>query len=475
MNKHQHRRHGVTRAFLVVVVAALAALAAMTSQAVAAPATNSESVSLSSGTQHIASTDITGLEPTTGTALNLHVEAYAKWHATVTTNVGWNSDHVRQGASLDVARNAPVTSGSVAMLWTITGTLGPFGNSVGSIDIGTVTVTKPIPCTLALSGGGYQCDATTDALPLYPELPGQPYVKLGFDVWFDVTPEGVVVTRNLSVGGTKVAGPATLGLGAGLQMAYGFAAEHDRLRPRTLTVERELLDARAHVGSRGRGAAELEHPAQHVRGVVTEQVFVPDLQVRTDGLRRPRALDEVAPGARGLGDRARRAPRRAPALSRRNQRRRDIAAVAHDVQETSRREVLRDHADMQAVQRCLLHHDAGAGLERENLVEDLPHEPFHQRCELGLGQHRRQTDEAAPGPLVDPAPQCPGPALVELRDVVREQGRLLRTDDARVGRDERLQPRGPTARRADERDELYRPRVARLVGHRVRIRRPRCR
>jgi PKD domain-containing protein len=140
---------------------------------------------------------------------NLHVDASAKWSGSITTNVGWDSDHVRQGADLDISRVAPLTSGKIDVTWQLSGTID------GVLHFGPTNISKDdVSCTPKLSGGGFSCEATSDGIPLpgaigpIPAIPPFFFVaKLAIGVQFDVTPEGAMVARNFTAGGASVPGP----------------------------------------------------------------------------------------------------------------------------------------------------------------------------------------------------------------------------------------------------------------------------
>jgi hypothetical protein len=142
---------------------------------------------------------------------NLTVTARAKWSGDITTNVAWDSDKVRQGADLAVSRSATLKSGAIDVKWQLSG-------EIDSIDFGPTTIdTDNVTCDPKLSGGGFDCEATSPSLPLPGALPSPIpgtfiVAKLGIGVKFDVTPEGAVVSRGFSVGGNRVVGPDDLSL-----------------------------------------------------------------------------------------------------------------------------------------------------------------------------------------------------------------------------------------------------------------------
>ena len=61
-------------------------------------------------------------------------------------NVGWDSDDVRQGAELDIARSAPLTSGRIDVKWQVSG-------KVDGIPFGRANLSKDnVTCAPRLSG-----------------------------------------------------------------------------------------------------------------------------------------------------------------------------------------------------------------------------------------------------------------------------------------------------------------------------------
>jgi PKD domain len=149
-------------------------------------------------------------EPLPIVLTNLTVNAKAKWSGDLTTSVGWDTDKVRQGADLAVNRTAPVSTGELDVTWEVTG-------EIDSIDFGPVTLSKDdVDCDPKLSGGGFECEATSGGIGLPGSIPspipGFIVAKLAINVKFDVTPEGAVVSRGFSIGGNQVAGPDDLSL-----------------------------------------------------------------------------------------------------------------------------------------------------------------------------------------------------------------------------------------------------------------------
>ena len=194
------------------VALAVFAVVVMTTAGIAgaAPANNQQPVPVTSG-----DVDLGGFEilppivlpaPLPLVLTDLQFTAKAKWSGDLTTNVTWDSDDVRQGKDLDVGRTA-TPSGKIDVSWQISG-------KVDGIDFGPSTFSKDsINCVPGLSGGGFSCEATSDGLRLPGALPSPVpttiiFAELGVHVKFDVTPEGAIVTRHMTVGGADVAGPS---------------------------------------------------------------------------------------------------------------------------------------------------------------------------------------------------------------------------------------------------------------------------
>src|SRR5262249_37791579 len=119
-----------------------------------------------SSSQDLGGVPIDGVEPATLSVFHLHVDAQAKWDATINTDVPWDSDKVRQGQTLDVARVASSTTGKIKVLWTITGVFRPldlFDVNIGSIPI-SLDVDSCAP-NLDSSAGAFDCSAESDGLP----------------------------------------------------------------------------------------------------------------------------------------------------------------------------------------------------------------------------------------------------------------------------------------------------------------------
>ena len=196
-------------------LAALVAAAVTTGAATAAPATNSQVVLVASNEASLGGFQLQAPvvlpDPLPIVLTNLTVSATAKWTGDITTSVGWDSDKVRQGADLSVARTATLTSGTMHVKWKVSG-------EIDGIDFGPTTIDKDnVSCDPKLAGGGFECQADSPGIPLPGALPSPIpgtfiTAKLGIGVKFEITPEGVVVSRGFSVGGNTVAGPDDLSL-----------------------------------------------------------------------------------------------------------------------------------------------------------------------------------------------------------------------------------------------------------------------
>jgi hypothetical protein len=203
-------------ASVAAVVTGLAVIALAAMPAAAAPASNSQAVPVTSN-----QVDLGGFQilppivlpaPLPIVLTDITVTANATWSGDLTTNVGWDTDDVRQGADLDVARSAPLPSGEIDVVWQVAG-------KANGIDFGPTNVSKDdVTCAPALSGGGpLHCEGTSDGFWLPAAIPSPIpttliVAVLAIGVAFDVTPEGAVVGRRFSVGGNNVAGPDDLSL-----------------------------------------------------------------------------------------------------------------------------------------------------------------------------------------------------------------------------------------------------------------------
>ena len=170
-------------------------------------------IPIASSSANLGGYTIVGVEPITLTVFNLNVTAHATWSGSVTSAVGYESNDVRQGANLDVTRVAQSTTGAIDTAWQLTGTVSPLG--LGDIDIGTINLSKDnVSCDPKLSGGAYDCTATSDGVTLVetPGVPLSPYVSIVLKVTFSITPEGAVTSRTMTIGGTSAFGPDDVSL-----------------------------------------------------------------------------------------------------------------------------------------------------------------------------------------------------------------------------------------------------------------------
>ena len=213
----RRRRQTHPRVLVAIALALLAGGVVGAGPANAAPMSNSQAVSVASNSQDLTGFLIPGPIPLPApipiVLTNVKVDATAKWSGDITTDVGWDGDKVRQGQNLDVSRTASATSGKIDVKWTIEG-------FADGIHFGPTNLSKDnIACAPKLSDGTLHCEGSSTEIPLgsLPSgipLPGPPIVVavLGIGIQFDVTPEGVIVTRGFSIGGNPVAGPDDLSL-----------------------------------------------------------------------------------------------------------------------------------------------------------------------------------------------------------------------------------------------------------------------
>ena len=198
------------RVSMLCLVAAVAAILAA-GPASAASANDNFSASVASQSTDLGSFYIYGMEPLTSTMFNLTIGAQATWSGSLMTGLGWNTNDVRRGAALDVSRIAPLASGDIEVKWSVTGTVQPVFVNEETVD---KTATKDVACMPQLTGGAYDCEATSGALYIVrmSGVPNGVYAKLKFSVKFTITPEGAIVTRGVSVGGNPVGSSANLSL-----------------------------------------------------------------------------------------------------------------------------------------------------------------------------------------------------------------------------------------------------------------------
>src|SRR3954451_23665137 len=106
-------------------VTVFVAFVVMTGSATAAPVTNAQAVSVEGNDADLGGFQLQAPivipDPLPLVFTNLTVSAKAQWSGKITTNVGWDSDKVRQGADLTVARSASPTSGTMHVTWQVSG------------------------------------------------------------------------------------------------------------------------------------------------------------------------------------------------------------------------------------------------------------------------------------------------------------------------------------------------------------------
>jgi len=215
-SKFVRRSHRGKHALLALCLAGVAALVVMVGPAAAAPASNSQPVAVASNQVDLGGFNLAPILlplPIPALLTDGVVTASATWSGDFTTNVGWDTDKVRQGQNLDVSRVAPGPTGKINVKWQLSGKID--GVSFGPLDLSK----DNIACDPMLSGGGFECNGASAEIPIAsgPSLipfPGPPFAvaMLGIAVKFDVTPTGAVVTRGFSIGGNQVAGPDNLSL-----------------------------------------------------------------------------------------------------------------------------------------------------------------------------------------------------------------------------------------------------------------------
>ena len=205
-----------TQAVLALCVALVAAMALTAGSALAAPASDTQTVSVKSNEADLGGFKLQApveipdpLLPVPIVLTDLTVSATATWDGDLTTQLAWDDTKVRQGADLQVAREATQTSGKMHFKWKLAG-------EIDGIDFGPTTIDKDnVTCDPKLSGGGFECETDSPGLALPGAVPsplGFFVVKVFIGAKFDVTPEGAVVTRGLSIGGNSVVGPDDLSL-----------------------------------------------------------------------------------------------------------------------------------------------------------------------------------------------------------------------------------------------------------------------
>src|SRR3954454_13430685 len=199
------------RAVAALCVGFAATIAVAAGPASAAPASNTQTVSVQSNEADLGGFKLQApvvipdpLLPAPLVLTNLTVSAKADWSGDLTTKLAWDDDKVRQGADLLVARRATQASGTMHFTWQLSG-------EIEGISFGPTTIDQDnVTCDPKLSGGGFECETDSPGLALPGAVPspaGFFVVKVFIGAKFDVTPEGAVVTRGLSIGGNGVAGP----------------------------------------------------------------------------------------------------------------------------------------------------------------------------------------------------------------------------------------------------------------------------
>jgi hypothetical protein len=209
-------RRGAVRTTRALGVALAAALTVATGSALAAPASDTQTVSVQSNEADLGGFQLQAPVPIDIPVLpvpivltDLNVSAKATWSGDLTTKLAWDDSKVRQGADLHVDRVATQTSGTMHFKWQLEG-------KIDGIHFGPTTLDKDnVSCDPKLSGGGFECETDSPGLALPGAVPspaGFFVVKVFIGAKFDVTPEGAVVSRGLSIGGNSVAGPDDLSL-----------------------------------------------------------------------------------------------------------------------------------------------------------------------------------------------------------------------------------------------------------------------
>jgi len=117
-----------TRAVLAVCLVPVAAITVATGSASAAPAGNTQTVSVQSNEANLGAFKLQApvvipdpLLPVPIVLTDLTVSAKATWSGDLTTKLAWEDDKVRQGADLQVARRATQTSGEMHFKWQLAG------------------------------------------------------------------------------------------------------------------------------------------------------------------------------------------------------------------------------------------------------------------------------------------------------------------------------------------------------------------
>jgi len=76
------------------------------------------------------------------TPLTLAITAQAMWHSTVNTDLTWDTDKVRQGATVAVGRHIQSITGTMGVLWSLSGTVD-LGDVFGKHAFGPFPIAPP--------------------------------------------------------------------------------------------------------------------------------------------------------------------------------------------------------------------------------------------------------------------------------------------------------------------------------------------
>lgn len=193
-------------------MAALIGLTLFAPPASAAPVNNQQAVPVASSSLDLGGFVIAGPiilpAPLPLVLTNLTFTASATWTGSITTNVGWEGDSLRQGANLAISRSAPLTSGNIAVTWQVSGDIDGGGFGPDNFSQNNVS------CLPTLSGGGFSCSGTSDQITLPGAIPSLLpdfsviQAELAIAIKFDVTPQNAVVNREFTIGGADVPGPS---------------------------------------------------------------------------------------------------------------------------------------------------------------------------------------------------------------------------------------------------------------------------
>ena len=160
-------------------------LAGVGGVASAAPTTDSFSIPLTSATVDLGGFHVGGSPG--GIDVGFDVTAQAQWISIVSTGVNYEPNDVRQGALLNVTRQATAPVGIVNVQWTVAGISTP-GSAAA--------------CFPQFAGGDYTCTATSGSVNVVhtPGIPLSPYVEVRIVAQFSITPEGIITPRSFSIG-----------------------------------------------------------------------------------------------------------------------------------------------------------------------------------------------------------------------------------------------------------------------------------